>query len=156
MINPDIVTANLNIVKTFSENHNLFGIIKVETEETLGHYADWLQIPTQKIRTLNNFKYGKSISVDQKIKIPLSTKSVQEFEEQRYEYHKEIEEDFFESFVIKGVDTYEVKSGDNIWNLCLNELEIPFWLLKKYNPGIHFNPLHPRMKIRYPIVMKLF
>jgi len=156
LINPDIVTANLNIIKTFSENHNLFGIIKVETEETLGHYADWLQIPTQKIRTLNNFKYGKSISVDQKIRIPLSTKSVQEFEEQRYEYHKEIEEDFFESFVIKGVDTYEVKSGDNIWNLCLNELEIPFWLLKKYNPGIHFDSLHPLQKIRYPIVMKIF
>jgi membrane-bound lytic murein transglycosylase D len=156
LINPDIVTANLNVVKTFSKGNNLFGIIKVETEETLGHYADWLQIPTQKIRTLNNFKYGKSISVDQKIKIPLQTKSVQAFEEQRYEYHKEIEEDFFESFVIKGVDTYEVKNGDNIWNLCLNKLEIPFWLLKKYNPGIHFNALHPLQKIRYPIVMKLF
>jgi len=154
-INPDIVTANLNIIKTFSKGNNLFGIIKVETEETLGHYADWLQIPTQKIRALNNFKYGTSISVDQKIKIPLQTKSVQEFEEQRYEYHKEIEEDFFESFVIKGVDTYEVKNGDNIWNLCLNELEIPFWLLKKYNPGIHFNTLYPLQKIRYPIIMKI-
>ena len=156
LINPDIVTANLNIVKTFSKGNNLFGIIKVETEETLGHYADWLQIPTQQIRILNNFKYGKSISVDQKIKIPLKTMSAQEFEEQRYEYHKEIEEDFFESFVIKGVDTYEVKNGDNIWNLCLNELEIPFWLLKKYNPGTDFSALHPRKKIRYPIVMKLF
>ena len=155
LINPDIVTANLNIVKTFSKGNNLFGIIKVETEETLGHYADWLQIPTQRIRTLNNFKYGKSISVDQKIKIPLQTKSVQEFEEQRYEYHKEIEEDFFESFVIQGIDTYEVKNGDNIWNLCLNKLEIPFWLLKKYNPETNFASLQAGQKIKYPIVAAL-
>ncbi len=154
-INPDIVTANLNIVKTFSKGNQLFGVIKVETEETLGHYADWLQIPTQKIRILNNFKYGKSISVDQKIIIPLTTETAQKFEEQRYEYHKEIEEDFFESFVIQGIDTYKVKNGDNIWNLCLNELEIPFWLLKKYNPGIAFNALHPLQIIKYPIVMKL-
>lgn len=154
-INPDIVTANLNIVKTFSKGNNLFGIIKVETEETLGHYADWLQIPTQKIRTLNNFKYGKSISVDQKIKIPLKTKSVQEFEEQRYEYHKEIEEDFFESFVIQEIDTYEVKNGDNIWNLCLNKLEIPFWLLKKYNPKTNFASFQAGQKIKYPIVAAL-
>ena len=155
LINPDIVTANLNIVKTFSKGHNLFGIIKVETEETLGHYADWLQIPTQRIRTLNNFKYGKSISVDQKIKIPLKTKSVQEFEEQRYEYHKEIEEDFFESFVIQEIDTYEVKNGDTIWNLCLNKLEIPFWLLKKYNPKTNFASLQAGQKIKYPIVAAL-
>jgi membrane-bound lytic murein transglycosylase D len=155
LINPDIVTANLNIVKTFSKGNNLFGIIKVETEETLGHYADWLQIPTQKIRALNNFKYGKSISVDQKIKIPLKTKSVQEFEEQRYEYHKEIEEDFFESFVIQEIDTYEIKNGDNIWNLCLNELEIPFWLLKKYNPKTNFASLQAGKKIKYPIVAAL-
>ncbi|MCP4670543.1 MAG: transglycosylase SLT domain-containing protein [Desulfobacula sp.] len=154
-INPDIVTANLNIIKTFSKGSKLFGVIRVETEETLGHYADWLQIPTQKIRTLNDFKYGQSISIDQKIIIPLKRKTIQIFEEQRYEYHKEIEEDFFESFAIQGIETYKVKNGDNIWNLCLNELEIPFWLLKKYNPGIDFNALHPLQIIRYPIVIKL-
>lgn len=155
VINPDIVTANLNIIKTFSKGNKLFGVIRVETEETLGHYADWLQIPTQKIRILNDFKYGQSISVDQKIIIPLNIKTVQIFEEQRYEYHKEIEEDFFESFAIQEIDTYEVKNGDNIWNLCLNKLEIPFWLLKKYNPGVDFSTLYPLQIIRYPIVMKL-
>ena len=147
------MTANLSIIKTFLKGDTVIGIIKVETEETLGHYADWLKIPTQKIRNLNNFQYGKPITIDQKVKIPLETITAQEFEEQRYEYHKEMEEDFFESFAIQGVDTYIIKNGDNTWNLCSNELEIPFWLLKKYNPKIDFNTLQPGQKIHYPLVI---
>jgi len=154
-INPNIVTSNLNVLKTYSKGNQIIGTIKVEAEETLGHYADWLQVPTQKIRTLNGFKYGKSISIDQKIKLPFRKKTVQEFEEQRYEFHKEIEEDFFESFSIQEFEIYVVKAGDNIWTLCLNELEVPLWLIKKYNPEMSFDSLLPGQKIRYPIINKL-
>ena len=114
--------------------------------------ADWLQIPTQKIRTLNRLPYGRTISIDQKIKIPLAPKAQEGFEELRYEYHKEMEEDFFESFSIAEVSIYEVKNGDTIWSLCLNELDIPVWLLKKYNPSMDFGKLQPLEKINYPIV----
>ncbi len=155
VINPNIVTANLKIFNTFLKGNVLIGVIKVETEETLGHYAEWLQIPTQKIRILNKFAYGQPITVDQKIKIPLTATTAQKFEEQRYEFHKEMEEDFFESFVIQSTDTYEVKNGDNIWNLCLNKLEIPFWLLKKYNPKTDFASLQAGRNIKYPIVAAL-
>ncbi|MBC8442139.1 MAG: transglycosylase SLT domain-containing protein [Deltaproteobacteria bacterium] len=154
-INPNIVTSNLKVFQTYSKGNLIIGMIKVETEETLGHYADWLQIPTREIRALNGFKYGTPISIDQKIKISMRKKTILEFEEQRYEYHKEIEEDFFESFLIQGIDIYVVKNGDNIWTLCLNELEIPFWLLRKYNPEMNFNYLQPLQKIKYPIVAKL-
>jgi len=153
-INLEIVTSNLKIQKTYIKNKNLVGIIRVASEETLGHYADWLQIPTQKIRTLNNFPYGKSISIDQKIIIPLKTTKPERFEELRYEHHKEIEEDFFESFFIGSVEIYEIKNGDTIWSLCINELEMPPWLLKKFNPAIDFNSLQPLQKISYPIISK--
>lgn len=151
-INPYIVTTNLKVIQTYSKNDILIGAIRVEAEETLGHYADWLAIPTKKIRALNKFKYGIPISIDQKIKIPFEKKTILEFEEQRYEFHKEMEEDFFESFIITGLEIYEVRNGDNIWSLCLNELEIPFWLLKKYNPGMNFNSLQPMQKIKYPVI----
>ncbi|WP_457552022.1 transglycosylase SLT domain-containing protein [Desulfobacula sp.] len=154
-INPNIVTSNLKVLKTIQKDNATIGIIKVEAEETLGHYADWLGVPTQEIRALNKFKFGRAISIDQKIRIPMRKKTVTEFEELRYEFHKEIEEDFFESFSILGIDTYEVKTGDNIWNLSLNELEIPFWLIKKYNPQINFNLLKLSQKIKYPIISKL-
>jgi membrane-bound lytic murein transglycosylase D len=153
-INPNIVTSNLKIFQTYSRGNLIIGMIKVETEETLGHYADWLQIPTREIRALNGFKYGAPISIDQKVKLPMREKTVLEFEEQRYEFHKEIEEDFFEAFSVQGIDIYEVKIGDNIWTICLNELEIPLWLLKKYNPEMNFNFLFPMQKIKYPIVTK--
>ncbi|MCP3873740.1 MAG: transglycosylase SLT domain-containing protein [Desulfobacteraceae bacterium] len=153
-INPNVVTSNLQVLQSFQKGNRLIGIIKVEAEETLGHYADWLKIPTQEIRTLNQFNYGAPISIDQKIKISMRKKTIQEFEEQRYEFHKEIEEDFFESFSIQGLDIYEVKNGDSIWSLCLNELEIPVWLLKKYNPDMNFNTLMPSQKIKYPIISK--
>jgi membrane-bound lytic murein transglycosylase D len=152
MVNPKIVSSSLEIQKTFTQSNQLVGIISVAPEETLGHYADWLQIPTQKIRTLNRFPYGKSITIDQKIKIPLTLEDKKRFEELRYEYHKEMEEDFFESFSISGINTYEIKSGDTVWSLCLNELEIPLWLLKKYNPSMDFSKLQPRKKINYPVV----
>jgi membrane-bound lytic murein transglycosylase D len=151
-INLAIVTSDLKIKKTFTQSNQLVGIIRVAPEETLGHYADWLQIPTQKIRVLNRFPYGQTISSDQKIKIPLAPKDLERFEELRYEYHKEMEEDFFESFSIAGVDTYEIKRGDTIWLLCLNKLEIPLWLLKKYNPVMDFSKLKLRQTINYPIV----
>ena len=153
-INPNIVTSNLKVFQTYLKGNLIIGMVKVVPEETLGHYADWLQIPTQEIRTLNGFKYGTPISIDQKIKIPMRKKTVLEFEEQRYEFHKEIEEDFFEAFLVQEIDYYEVKNGDNIWTLCLNELEIPLWLLKKYNPEINFSSLQPLQKIKYPIVTK--
>jgi membrane-bound lytic murein transglycosylase D len=155
VINPNIVTSNLKVLKTIQKGNSTIGIIKVEAEETLGHYANWLGVPTQEIRTLNKFQYGTSISIDQKIRISMRKKTVTEFEELRYEFHKEIEEDFFESFSIQGLDTHEVKNGDNIWNLSLNELEIPFWLIKKYNPQINFNSLKLSQKIKYPIINKL-
>lgn len=153
-INPDIVTSNLKVFQTYSKGNLIIGMINVEPEETLGHYADWLKVPTREIRALNRFKYGTPISINQKIKLPMKKKTVLEFEEQRYEFHKEIEEDFFEAFWVQGIDHYEVKNGDNIWTLCLNELEIPLWLLKKYNPEMNFSSLHPLQKIKYPIVAK--
>jgi len=151
-INPYIVTTNLKVLNSYSKNNLRIGTIRVEAEETLGHYADWLAIPTKEIRALNRFQYGNPISIDQKIKIPLKRKTILEFEEQRYEFHKEMEEDFFESFTIEGIEIYEIQNGDNIWSLCLNELEVPFWLLKKYNPAINFNSLQPGQKIKYPVI----
>jgi membrane-bound lytic murein transglycosylase D len=154
-INLEIVTSNLKIQKTFIKENRLKGIIRVAPEETLGHYADWIQVPTQEIRTLNGFPFGKPISIDQEIIIPLAKAGQERFEELRYEHHKEIEEDFFESFLIDGVETYEIKNGDTIWSLCLNELEIPLWLLKKFNPAMDFNVLQPLQKISYPVINKL-
>ena len=153
-VNPRIDMSDLKILQLKKKGPLPIGIIKVEAEETLGHYAGWLKVSAQEIRKLNAFKSKDPISIDRRIKIPLKKITAQEFEEKRFEFHKELEEDFFGSFSINGVDTYEIKNGDNIWRLCENELEVPFWLLKKYNPEINFNSLQLKQKILYPIIGK--
>jgi membrane-bound lytic murein transglycosylase D len=152
-INPLADLSNLKIRQITSRNNSRVGVIQAEAEETLGHYADWLQIPTRQIRVLNNLAFGAPISINQTIKLPLSTSDPDRFEEKRFEFHREIEEDFFASYRVTGVETYEVSPGDTTWHLCFNQLEIPFWLLKKFNPDMDFNTMRPGHTLRYPVVV---
>ncbi|MFZ5572975.1 MAG: LysM peptidoglycan-binding domain-containing protein [Thermodesulfobacteriota bacterium] len=154
-VNPAVVVGDFQIEKVVKKGSRTVGTIKIEAEETLGHYADWLDVPTQTIRRLNNFGFNTPIQIDQRIQIPIAKISKEEFETKRYEYHKEMEEDFFSVYRISGVTTYMVKTGDNIWSLCDKEFEIPFWLLRKYNTARDFNALQPGDKLRVPLVTKI-
>ena len=130
------------------------GTIRVEVEETLGHYAEWLGITAWEIRRLNGFPYGRAIRLDQRINIPLHQVPKEEFEEKRFEYHKELSEDFFASYRVEKVKFYYIKKGDTIWELSLEEFEVPLWLIKKYNRGLDFSALVPSQKLTSPSVEK--
>ncbi len=82
--------------------------------------------------------------------IPLSQVSRSEFEEKRLEFHREIEEDFFAAYHISDVTEYRVQKGDTIWELCYEKLDLPIWLLKKYNTSLDFNSLRPNQKLQVP------
>ncbi len=154
-INTNVVSGNFSITQLTKKNGNTVGTISVQVAETLGHYADWLGIPTQSIRDINRLKFGKVIKFNQKIKIPLKGISKNDFEEKRFEFHKEMEEDFFESFKIEEVNQYIVKKGDSVWSLYQNVFDIPFWLLAKYNNGMNFDNLKYGQKISVAIVEKI-
>ncbi|MDD9301624.1 MAG: LysM peptidoglycan-binding domain-containing protein [Desulfobacter sp.] len=151
-VNLKIVTSDLKIQKTIQKNNRLIGVIHVAAEETLGHYADWLSIATQTIRNLNRLPFGRAITIGQAIKIPLPETGSKDFEEQRYEFHQEILEDFFDSYFVASTQVYDIKSGDTLWFLCVNQLEIPLWLLEKYNPAINLARLKPGQQLTYPLV----
>lgn len=155
LINPAIVTGDFNVKKVMLVNGKSVGTIQVEPEESLGRYASWLQTSSQNIRTLNGFSASANIRVGQKIKIPLNNVSKETFEEKRYEYHKELEEDFFASYKVDRTDEYIIRGGDNLWSLCKEKFEIPFWLLKKYNPETDFSRLASRQKLIVPVVSKI-
>ncbi len=154
-INLPIVTSNLFVERVITTRGKRQGIIRVEAEETLGHYADWLGIATLKIRRLNGFRYGKLIRPNQQVKIPLDKVSKEQFEKKRFGYHKQIEEDFFGSFKIENVKTYHIKNGDNIWTLCHKVFQVPFWLINKYNPNLDINALQPSQKLMIPVAEKI-
>jgi len=154
-ISPEVLQGNFAIERIWHVQGKPVGTIRVEVEETLGHYAEWLGITAWEIRRLNGFPYGKVIRLDQHIKIPLQQVSKEEFEEKRFEYHKELSEDFFASYRIEKVKFYYIKKGDTIWDLSLAEFEVPLWLIKKYNINLDFSALVPSQKLTIPIIEKI-
>lgn len=153
-INPAVVTGNIRIKRVFKSKGRLFGVIQVETVETLGHYANWLKVSTQTIRTLNGLNFRKNINLDDQIIVPLNQVSQDQFEEKRYEFHKEFEEDFFSAYTVETVSIYKINKGDNIWMLCKEKFELPVWLIKKYNLSINLNRLKLDQKILVPIIVE--
>ncbi|MFH2132963.1 MAG: LysM peptidoglycan-binding domain-containing protein [bacterium] len=152
LINPSIVTGNILVKREFAKKGVNFGVIQVETGETLGHFAEWLQVSAQYIRNLNHLSFRGEIHMDQNLVIPFTRIDKERFEEQRYEFHKEFEEDFLSAYDIEGVWQYKIKRGDNIWTLCKEQFELPVWLIKKYNLSVDLNKLRPGQKIVIPVV----
>ncbi len=69
--------------------------IEVQPLETLGHYADWLGIRTQRLRDINGLAFRTPVVVGQRIKIDLAKVNADTFEGLRAAYHKEQQDTFF-------------------------------------------------------------
>jgi len=151
-VNPLVLTGNFSVADVKPYKNGEMGTIMVEAEETLGHYADWLEIPTRKIRRLNRFRFGRPIHYGQKLKLPFIKISKVEFEERRMLYHRELMEDFFQAFTVTGEISYTIKKGDNLWTLCNEDFDLPFWLLQQYNVGFDFRSLRLGSVIKVPVV----
>ena len=152
-VNPAVLSGNLSVQEVETSNGKPVGTIRVMAEETLGHYSDWLGVATQTIRNLNGYKYGRPLRLSEAVKIPLDKTSKEVFEEKRFEYHKEIEEDFFDAYEIENFEKYKIRSGDSIWTLLI-KFEAPLWLIIKYNPDVDFNKLKPMQKIVVPVIVE--
>ena len=154
LVDPAVVVGNFNIERVYSRKGREYGVIRVAAEETLGRYAEWLGVRAQELRQLNGLKNGQELQIDREFAIPLAGVSRERFEELRYEYHREIEEDFFGAYQVQGVRRYRVKRGDSIWRLCQVEFELPLWLVKKYNADLDLSGLKPGSEIVVPVVEK--
>jgi membrane-bound lytic murein transglycosylase D len=153
-LKPTIIQGHFAVDRVSIKDGKSIGHIRVEAEETLGHYAEWLNVPAEDIRRLNGFVYGRPLQLSQKIKIPLDRVAKNDFEVKRFEYHQELSEDFFASYRVERVRTYSIKKGDNIWTLSRREFEVPLWLIKHYNGDVDFGALMPSQKLRIPVVEK--
>ncbi len=151
---PQIIQGHFAVNRTGQQGGIRIGFIQVEAEETLGHYAEWLNVAANEIRRLNGFRYGRPLHLNQRLKIPLRRVTKEEFEERRFEYHQELAEDFFATYRVDKVRTYSIKKGDNIWTLSRQEFEVPLWLIKRYNAEVDFSALIPAQKLLIPVVEK--
>jgi membrane-bound lytic murein transglycosylase D len=152
--NTEIVSIDVRFATMTKDHQQPVGVLRVEVEETLGHYAEWAGVRTQQIRRLNGLRYGRTLHLGQKVKIPLVKVDAEAFEEQRYEYHKRLQEDFFAVYRVSELEPYRVRRGDNIWTLCRDKFGVPMWLLKHYNMDVDLADLHIQDKIMMPVIQE--
>jgi membrane-bound lytic murein transglycosylase D len=150
----EIVSADVQFEQLSHAGNIPIGTIRVEIEETLGHYAEWANVRTSKIRRLNNLPFGRVLRLHQKIKIPLNKNTPESFVETRYEFHKRLQEDFFAAYRVGDLQSYTVQRGDNYWTLSREKFDIPMWLLKHCNPETDLADLRYRQKIWIPNIEK--
>lgn len=129
-------------------NQNLFEII-VETEETIGHYAEWSNLKAQQIRNSNNISNKSQIILGQKLIIPMDKEQLNSFKQNRAQFHLGIQEDFFNNFKIVGQINYKVQKGDSI-DAILRNFSLPLWLLRTYSKNSFSNQLKIGQSINIP------
>jgi membrane-bound lytic murein transglycosylase D len=117
------------------------GTIEIQIGETLGHYADWLQRPSDRIRTLNGLRKNTPLIVGRRLKLDFSTVSADAFEDRRIAYHKSRQLTYFRRHRIKGVIEHPIIAGDNLWLLAVEQYGIPLWLLRQYNPDVNVDTI---------------
>lgn len=129
--------------------------IIVQPEETLGHYATWLEVSTRRLRELNGLRQNREIHVGQRIRVPYDRVSLEAFEKLRNEFQRSIQEDFFATYQVDTLQTYRIKRGQNIWQICNTVFEVPIWLVAKYNPERDLTKLKPGDELSIPIVVAI-
>jgi membrane-bound lytic murein transglycosylase D len=128
------------------------GSIRVEATETLGQYADWLQIATQKLRTLNKLKAKQPVLLGQKLNLDYSRVSREAFEQLRRDYHAKLQGEFFVTHRIAGTEVYIVRRGDSLWTMTQKFSNLPIWLLRQYNPDTDLSDLRAGTQVTMPKV----
>lgn len=149
------VAGNLKVSNQQRERNLLVGTIEVQPDESIGLLADWLKVTPNSIRINNNLSKNRGIYPGQKIKLDFINTKITSFEENRFDFHQELQEDFFNSYQVVGFTSYQVKNGDTIWELCRTRFFVPLWLMKKYNENLDYTRLELSSKLRVPILREI-
>ncbi|HEY3486992.1 MAG TPA: LysM peptidoglycan-binding domain-containing protein, partial [Gammaproteobacteria bacterium] len=126
--------------------------IEIQPDETLGHYADWLQLRADDLRKLNRLRFGKPLVVGKRLKLDFSTVTRESFEQQRISYHRSLQENYFARYQIVGTQEHAIRRGESIWALAEKRYSVPIWLLLQYNPDLDLNKIKPGRVVNFPLI----
>ncbi len=124
--------------------------IEVQAAETLGHYADWLEVRAWRLRHLNDMRYRQPVVIGQRLSLDFARVSATDFEQRRIAYHQALQEAFFKRYRIAGTTTHSVRRGESLWVLARRSFKIPIWLLRQYNPDLDLNNVNVGMSLTVP------
>ena len=130
------------------------GSIEVQAMETLGHYADWLEIRTQVLRDVNGLRFGRPVVMGRRLELDFSRVDQDVFEQRREAYHRQLQESFFSQHRISETLTHEVRRGESVWVLAQRKYRVPVWLLRQYNPDLDLDRVHPGTTVRFPRLVR--
>jgi membrane-bound lytic murein transglycosylase D len=128
------------------------GTIVVQSLETLGHYADWLQIKTQRLRDINGLPFGQAVVLGQRIRLDFSQVDAMQFEQRRIAYQEQRQESFFSSYQIADVKKHVIKAGESLWVLARRTYNVPLWLLRQFNPDLDPDRIKPGAVVVFPLL----
>ena len=126
--------------------------IEIHAGETLGHYADWLGVKTQRLRDMNGIAYGKPVVVGRRIKLDFARVGQQEFKARRIAWHRDVQDAFFVKHKVIATTEHKVKPGESLWVLMHQRYKVPVWLLQQYNPELDFGAVRPGMRVVFPTI----
>ena len=124
--------------------------ITVQALETLGHYADWLEIPTQRLRDVNSLSFREAVVLGQNLTLEFGRVDAPTFEQKRRAYHQQIQSDFFAAYQIEEIESHVIKPGESLWILAARRYNVPVWLLRQYNPDLDFDRIQAGAVVRFP------
>jgi membrane-bound lytic murein transglycosylase D len=124
--------------------------IQVQALETLGHYADWLELPTQRLRDLNSIKYREAVEIGQMLTLDFSRVDAPTFEQRRVAYQQQRQNEFFAAYQIADVESHVIKPGESLWLLAERTYRVPVWLLRQYNPDLNLDRVNPGTVVKFP------
>ena len=156
----DVVEANQRLADDLSADPSDYSVrkdntIEIQASETLGHYADWLGIRAWDIRRLNNMAFRDPVIIGNRLRLDFGVMNIAEFERARRKFHSTLQQEFFASYRIQNVETYEVRRGDNISTVARDRYSSPIWLVRQYNPELDFNRIQIGQLIVFPLLERV-
>ena len=136
-----------------TQNQQKIGTIRVDFDETLSHYAEWALMSVGELKKINKLKGKDEITFHDKLRVSFKNTDADKFEEKRQEYHKAIQEDFFNNYEIRNLTKRNVEKGDTLWEICHGiKNTIPLWLLSSYNSDKDMHSLIVGEPIVIPVI----
>ena len=107
----------------------------------------------RELKKINRIGRKGDISVNDKLHVNFSKTLPVKFDEKRQEYHKAIQEDFFNNYEISKLTIRSVEKGETLWEMRNENYTIPLWLLSSYNSDIDIRSLSVGEPIVIPVII---
>jgi len=127
--------------------------IRVAAQEQLSQYADWLDVPVQRLLTLNRLSQRQVPAMGTALRLDFSKVSAMQFTQQRLQYHRSLEEAFLRRYRVGEVVTRKLKPGETFLSVSRESHGVPLWLLQRYNTHVDPNTARPGTELRIPKVV---